>query len=42
MQRNFTALFSMAPGVSDSGSLGSYNPSIGGSSGLETTTSWTA
>ncbi|NLI48567.1 MAG: TonB-dependent receptor [Acidobacteria bacterium] len=35
VQRNFTALFSMAPGVSDSGALGSYNPSIGGSSGLE-------
>ncbi len=35
MRRNFTNLFNMAPGVSDSGSLGDNNPSIGGASGLE-------
>jgi len=35
MQRNFTALFNLAPGVSDSGALGDANPSIGGASGLE-------
>ena len=35
MQRNFTALVSMAPGVGDSGALGANNPSIGGASGLE-------
>lgn len=34
MNRNFTALTNMAPGVADSGA-GSANPSIGGGSGLE-------
>ncbi len=35
MRRNFTAIFSMAPGVSDGGGTGASNPSIGGASGLE-------
>ncbi len=35
VRRNFTALFTMAPGVSSSGALGDNNPSIGGASGLE-------
>ncbi|MBP7864865.1 MAG: TonB-dependent receptor [Acidobacteria bacterium] len=35
MRRNFTAIFNLAPGVSDGGGTGASNPSIGGASGLE-------
>jgi hypothetical protein len=40
--RRFSDTLYLAPGVSSGGNVGVANPSIEGSSGLETSTSWTA